>query len=502
MSNQGLRGITPDLKNGISRYSFVGYTAPSSGVIRLSLLDVGKRITINTQIAETFVILPRLYATTLDRNIIICNTSTKPLKIYRNGSNGSNFAAFLTIVPPKSSMLLVCTSIYSIVDVSTTLYGTWATTLVGTSPINTSSILLTATSGSAFTYCKLIMFDDSNGVLVGSSAAGTIGAVVWLTSGSNIAISSLTTLSGNSVGTFAAAKLSSNSIIIATSTSNYGSMNTQVVTVNLDGAMSFNTLGVVFNVASAATYNVLDIVALSATQAVLSFILFGASEQYKAAVISITGTTCSVLGGGSSVGINGTGTGTAGGSKAQSIPLTSSSWLWLFDNYNAGNLNTHGIVCTISGSTVTYNGTPVNIGLSLGGFEAIANSATQVLVLGCNNTGYPLFVVISISGTTVSTTTSKSLSSYGVAPKTNLMYVSNNTALALVRNSSDASLRIYIVLFSSTTVDIAPYELIIAGSGSDTMFGLASGTSGSLRYFVYNKSAGTNQPTITPIKLA
>lgn len=501
MSNQGLRGITADLKNGISRYTFVGYVTNSNGIVRISLLDMGKLISIGTQVYENFVILPRLTNSTLDKNIIIKNVSNSPLKIYRNGDNGSNFAAFLTIIPPKSTILLVCTSINTVVDVGTSLYGTWAFSLIGSSPMTTSSVLLTGTSGNSFTgFCKLIMFDDSNGVLVGSSASGTIGAVVWISSGSNMSITGLTTLSGNSVGTFAATKLSSNSFIVATSPSNYSSWNVQVISVNLNGSLSFNTIGTAVSIYSGSTYFVLDIAAISSTTAVVSYILNGAGEQYKAAVISITGTTCSLLAGGTSVGMNGTGSNNS--SKARSIPLTSSSWLWLFDNYNSGSLYTFGIVCTLSGSTLTYNGSPVNIGLSLGGFEAIANSATQVLALGSNSTGYPMFALISISGTTISTATSKQLSSYGIAAVKGLAYLSNNMALALVRNSSNASLRTYVVVFSNTTIDIVPYELIISGSGSDSQFGIASGTTGSLNYFIYNKSASTNQPTLTAIKVA
>lgn len=499
MSNQGLRGITPDLKNGVSRYSFIGYTAPSSGIIRISLFDIGKRITINSQVSETSVILPKLNTSTLDRNIIICNVSNNPLKVYKNGNNGTNFAAFLMVIPPKSNAVFVCTSIDTVVYGSTNVYGTWAFSLVGSPQMTTSSILLTSTVTTAFTYCKLLMFDDYNGVIVASSASGTVAYVVWITQNSNMALSSLTTLSANSVGTFSATKLTSNSFAVATSTSNYLTMYVQVISVNLDGALSFNTIGSAFSIVSGSSYYVNHIASLNTTQLAISYILNGASEQYRACIISVTGTTCSLLTNNTGVGINGTGSNAS--SKSIIIPLTSSSFLWLFDNYNTGNVYTFGIVCTLSGSTLTYNGTPVTTGISVGGFDAIANSSTQVLVLGSNATGYPMFVLLSISGTTISTVSSKQLTTYAISPVKGLVSISDSMALALVRNSTDSSLRTYTVVFSNNNIETYPYELIISGSSSDTIFGLEKNINNQTLCHIYNKSNSTSQVTITSIKI-
>lgn len=291
---------------------------------------------------------------------------------------------------------------------------------------------------------------------------------------------SLTTISSDTVRSYAACTLSSGTELVAFNDDTSSKYRALIVTTT----GTTNSYGTIVDIAANGATKMVNVCALDSSRVLCVYT--DASDIPQAVILSISGTTITVN---TPVAINAT----AGNSVAVSFLSTDKS---IVTTVSSSGTTLNSYIVTTSGTTVSSIGSvyAVTTGASSGGAPIVTLTSTTALVFWRDSTNtYPQVVVLSVSGTTISAPGSSVQLETKIASNLTIAALTSTTAIAAYANLTDSTGRACVMTISGTTItagtpaNFDTNDIRISANGSGLV-----GISATLAMIIYRDQVTLN----------
>jgi hypothetical protein len=218
------------------------------------------------------------------------------------------------------------------------------------------------------------------------------------------------------------------------------------------------------------------VAALSATKAILAYADVSASDEVRAVILNISGTTITTPGSELSLGFNGA------SSTMDIVALSSTSAIFVVEDDTTTN-NGVALYLTISGNTITNES---NATFDSGDIDvprlAFVSSTKAVVVYVETGTTQVKAAVLSVSGTTISAGTPITLDSADTTSAPTIAKISSSAVLVGYRNITDGNNKAVVLSISGTTLTENAAEIVNNVSTNNRALAAYTATKFALSY--------------------